>query len=123
MTWEYKILNVTVVLLLAAACDTNTLGPSDGGGKTHHVLYVVSGMASSALVTFQNENGDTSQQSDVGVPWTYSLDAEEGDFLYISAQNEGDVGYITCEILVDGQQVESNTSSGAYTICTASGSL
>jgi hypothetical protein len=46
----------------------------------------------------------------------------DGDFAYISAQNNGG-GTITCSILVDGSVAETNSSSGQYAICTASGSV
>jgi hypothetical protein len=93
---------------------------SDG---THSVRYVVAGDSRQADVTYQNDNGDTSQESGVSVPWDYSFSEESGAFLYISAQRGGAAGDISCSIEVDGQTVETNTSEGAYTICTASDSL
>jgi hypothetical protein len=109
-------------LLLLGACDPSTLGPSDqGDDETYTVTYEVSG-AESADVTYENENADTSQEAGISLPWTYSFDAPEGSFVYISAQNNGG-GTITCSISVDGGVVESNDSSGEFAICTASGAL
>ena len=44
-----------------------------------------------------------------------------GEFVYISAQNEGEYGSVTCRITVDGVVVSENTSSGAYGIATCEG--
>lgn len=122
-------------LIVAGALSTLTSGDDTGssfdspgvGSSTHRVRYVVTGDARQADVTYQNVNADTSQESEVSVPWDYSFIGDEGAFVgafvYISAQRGGSEGDITCEIEVDGVTVEANTSSGPYTICTASGSL
>jgi hypothetical protein len=39
-------------------------------------------------------------------------------FLYISAQNTGEYGGLTCQITVDGVVVAQNSASGAFTIAT-----
>ena len=44
-----------------------------------------------------------------------------GEFVYVSAQNEGEYGSVTCRITVDGVVVSENTSSGAYGIATCEG--
>ena len=45
----------------------------------------------------------------------------KGDFVYLSAQNNGDYGYITVEIYVNGMLFKSSSSTGGYVIATASG--
>ena len=88
------------------------------------MAYKVTGTAETASLTYSNRNGDTVQVSSVRVPWTSkAFQAEAGAFLYISAQNNGESGNITCSIYLNGEKVRSNTSKGAYTICTASGNL
>ncbi|MEV4137045.1 MmpS family transport accessory protein [Dactylosporangium sp. NPDC049742] len=57
--------------------------------------YVVSGSAAIVDVTYQNADGGTSQRSGVRVPWSLSI-GDGSDFLYISAQNKGDSGTVTC---------------------------
>jgi hypothetical protein len=47
----------------------------------------------------------------------------DGDAAYVSAQNNGDHGTITCSIRVDGEVVQTNSSSGAYAIVTCSGRI
>ena len=98
-------------------------GTSTSVGDTHSIRYVVAGNSRQADVTYENPNGDTSQEAGVVVPWEYSFTEESGAFLYISAQRGAAAGDITCSIEVDGQTVETNTSGGPYSICTASGSL
>ncbi|MBL7087099.1 MAG: hypothetical protein ISS28_08435 [Candidatus Cloacimonetes bacterium] len=87
------------------------------------VEYKVTGTASRVDVTYENEGGGTSQESNVSVPWTYSFTGEPGDFVYISAQNQGQSGSVTVTIYTDGDKFKTSTSSGAYVIATASGSL
>jgi hypothetical protein len=83
----------------------------------------VTGSASSVSVTYQNASGGTSQGSGCGLPWSYTYTGWRRDFAYISAQNEGDHGTVTASIYVGGALWKSSTSSGAYVIATASGSL
>lgn len=105
--------------LTVPAC--TTLGESGGYGKPRTVRYRVTGSAPSVSVTYQNANGDSSQLADVPVPWALTVSLNGGAFAYVSAQNQGAFGNETCEIWVDDVLKESNSSSGAYTICTASG--
>lgn len=102
-----------------------------GVPTTHTVTYKVEGSTSMASITYSNPYGDTSQQSDIDVPLTLKdgtpgiqmSGMHRGDFLYISAQNSKEYGSVTCAIEVDGIRVKENTSRGAFTIATCSGSL
>lgn len=104
-----------------------TLGNS---GKTHTVVYKVEGTASSTDVTYSTPGGGTAQQNDLDVPITRKSDGHpgitftfhDGEFLYMSAQNGGESGNITCVIEEDGVELARNTSSGAYAIVTCNGS-
>ena len=87
------------------------------------VEYEVTGSASKVDVTYENEDGGTSQESDVSVPWSYSFKGYSGDFVYISAQNQGETGSVTVTIYKNGSVFKTSTSSGAYVIATASGTL
>ncbi len=44
-----------------------------------------------------------------------------GAFVYISVQNRGDSGSVTCSITVDNVVVAENTSSGGYVIASCDG--
>ena len=88
--------------------------------ETYQITYEVTGTALAASLTFTNEDGGTSQESDVWLPWTYSFEAEEGDWVSILAQNTGDTGSVTVTIYRDGEVFRTSTSSGAYVIATAS---
>jgi hypothetical protein len=88
------------------------------------VKYKVTGQGTNqADMTFENENSDTRQQG--GRPCHGRTASKQKSELSSTsrAQNNNDSGSVTCAISVDGTVVESNSSSGAYTICTASGSL
>ncbi len=113
---------ITLASLGLCGCGAS-LGPA-GSGETHSVTYSVSGSARQIDVNYYNANGDQSQETGLRMPYTRTLQIESGSFTYISAQNvSGMSGDLTCTISVDGVQKESNTSSGAAAICTASGNL
>jgi hypothetical protein len=86
------------------------------------VLYRITGTASSVDVTLSNATGGTEQYSNVYLPKEYSYYSFSDDFVYISAQNQGEYGTVTVSIYVNGNLFKTSTSSGAYVIATASGS-
>jgi len=107
----------TAIIILAAAL---ALAACSGGGSGYDVTYQVggSGGAQTASMTFFNANGDTTQQGDQPLPWSFSM-AGVGSVAYvdISAQNGQGSGTVDCSISVDGQHVASNTAVGGYQIC------
>jgi crotonobetainyl-CoA:carnitine CoA-transferase CaiB-like acyl-CoA transferase len=111
--------SIIAIITIGALINGKTGGGAGSGA--HSIRYEVTGSASSVSVTYQNEQGGTSQQAAVPIPFSYSFTANAGAFLYISAQNQGADGAETCTIYIDGVAVKSGTSSGAYTICQASG--
>jgi hypothetical protein len=112
-----------VVGVIASLVNNQESSPSVGGdGAEHNVTYRVEGPARGSI-TYQNENDDTSQETDARLPWSTTIRVSEGSFLYVSAQNSAEFGDMTCTIEVDGSVAETNASSGAFSICTASGTL
>lgn len=107
------------IWLLAQLGSTPSSTP--GYSTTYRVTYKVTGTASRASLTYENEQGGT-EQTKVGIPWQQSMSVKRGAFLYLSVQNEGKIGSITCEIWVDGVKWKESTSSGAYVIASCSGS-
>ncbi len=90
------------------------------------VEYEVEGSATSVNITMETPSG-TSQGSDKAVPLRtdagngITLSFSRGSFVYISAQNQGESGTVTCRITVDGKIISENTSSGAYSIASCDG--
>lgn len=84
------------------------------------VEYSVTGSAEAVSLTIQNGQGGT-EQMQASLPWTKSLTVEPGSFLYVSAQNAGQAGSVTCEITVDGQTFKQSTSTGPHVIASCSG--
>lgn len=116
MRWLGVCAIASLLVLASVACDN----PLDSSIR---VKYEVTGTANTVDVTYENEDGGTSQESDVSVPWSYTFDGEPGDFVYISAQNQGESGSVTVTIYTDGDEFKSSTSEGSYVIATASGTL
>ncbi|MFC9419921.1 MmpS family transport accessory protein, partial [Bacillus mobilis] len=103
---------------------------SDYLSGTRSVLYEVEGTAEAVNITYQKSTG-MAQQSDLSVPLTrkgtsqrgITFSMNRGDFVYISAQNQGSSGTVTCRISVDGVVVSTVTSRGGYTIATCDGTI
>lgn len=110
----------TKVLALLAAVALTACGDGDFTGR-YDVVYEVTGSAQSASLTWATTGGGTSQQT-VNLPWNIKYTMRDGDFVYISAQNQGKTGSVTTTIKADGKTFKSTTSTGAYVIATASGS-
>ncbi|MEA3475104.1 MAG: MmpS family transport accessory protein [Candidatus Cloacimonadota bacterium] len=87
------------------------------------VKYEVTGSANKVDVTYANKDEGTSQANDVSIPWSYSFEGEGDQFVYISAQNQGQSGSVTVTIYRDGKKFKRSTSTGAYCIASASGLL
>jgi hypothetical protein len=85
------------------------------------VQYTVEGWYTGIAVTLNNDTGGT-EQYDVGaVSFSKYYPDFQNNFLYISAQNQGNYGSVTVSIYVDGRLYKSASSSGGYVIATASG--
>ena len=88
----------------------------------HLVEYSISGSAGAAGLTYRNATGGT-EQNEVSLPQTFRFYAASGSFVYLSAQNKTDAGYVHVSITVDGTSLQEATAGSAYGIATASGSL
>jgi hypothetical protein len=71
-------------------------------------------------ITYANDGGDTAQTKTYKQTWDYSFRAKSGQFLYVSAQNQGKYGGVQCEIVVDGSTVKHTESQGGYVIASCS---
>lgn len=120
------IIVITVCVALVFLWFVGAFGGGSGRAvpskSTYLIGYRVTGTTSAASLTYENAQGGTEQKK-VSVPWDTSFYAAPGAFLYLSAQNEREVGSITCEILVDNKVVKTSTSGGGYTIASCSGKL
>jgi hypothetical protein len=112
----------------AASASSATLPSPDaasgtgGGGGGLQVTYEVSGVAGAGIITYQNAGQDSTQASDVALPWSIKQTMNSSDFYYVSAQNAGG-GTIHCKVYVNDKLLEDNTASGEYAICQSSGTL
>lgn len=128
---------VVLAIIGTAISDANktksTTSGSGGTGtaaysSTVEVLYEVEGTATGTNITIEAPTGTVQGNNKavpLGNPTTgkkgISYTMPRGHFVYLSAQNTGAKGTITCRITVDGKVVASNTSSGGYAIAGCSG--
>ena len=103
-------------------CNDHAASPLPATPTTSDVVYKVSGTAKAVNLTMQSATGIV-QQDNAAVPVRNRTGSEglhypmtRGAFAYVSAQNQGSTGTVTCSIEIDGVIVSSNTSSGAYSI-------
>lgn len=107
-----------ILVLFLAGCSTY-IEPD----LSRKVVYTAICSTGTMDITIENENGGTSQYSDVSSPWTYSFTSKSGKFVYVSAQNNQSSGSVVTDITVDGNIFKHGSSSGAYVISTSSGTL
>ncbi len=100
MSSKIKHMYLWAVLLIGAAA--LLLTACIGAPET---TYSCHGSASSLLVKYTGEGGETVEES-VSLPWTQAVTIGGNDLgIDLSATNEGDSGDFTCEIEVDGHTV------------------
>ncbi|MFF9870487.1 MmpS family transport accessory protein [Streptomyces sp. NPDC013953] len=83
--------------------------------------YMVTGSATAVDLTYFDDRGQ-SHATSTAVPLSppITLVTAAGSYLYVSAQNTGTSGVLTCRILVDGEVVAQETTSSRYAIsCSA----
>lgn len=105
---------LAILVILAA------LLSSCGGPRP--VSYRITGTTGNVDVTLTNASGGTEQRN-IAPPYTLEFSGSSGQVLYISGQNKWDAGVVTCEILVDGNVVQTATSNTAFGIATCSSKL
>lgn len=93
-----------------------------GEPASRQVLYRISGTTGNVDVTLTNASGGTEQRN-IKPPYELAFSAVSGQVVYLSGQNKWDAGVVTCEILLDGQVVQTATSNTAFGIATCSGKI
>ena len=112
------IIGASAGILLCFCCIAIALSYGSSGSASTDVKYVISGTATSAMVTYTNETGGT-EQVNVNLPFTKEFKASTGSALSIVAQNNGS-GSITCEIWINGELKKTSTSTAQYAVVTCS---
>jgi len=115
---------IVYVLVVSSRPTTNIyrIAPSNANSfetSGHSVTYKVTG-SDGLSITYANDGGDTAQTKTYKQTWDYSFRAKSGQFLYVSAQNQGKYGGVQCEIVVDGSTVKHTESQGGYVIASCS---
>lgn len=127
MTWKQVgdslmgLVFLAIPLLLIVRCSLEPSTTSQAPAYTAtqsapmRVTYEVDGTAHEASLTYHTETGGT-EQRDVSLPWQTTFTADEGTFLYLSAQNRGEFGTVIAKIRVNAITVKESRSEGAYKI-------
>ena len=124
-------LGAVAAILGATACEpidqadpnlpaSGATAKSSGKGKRTdrpEVTYKIGGSARTGDITYSTPSGQE-QAGDERLPWRRTFTARKGEVLYVSAQNAGAAGTVTCEISINGKTVKRARSSGAYAVVT-----
>ena len=113
-----KLLFLSILSLFFITCEKDIQEPI-----VYQVKYEITGSTTSVNITYENEQGGTSQVAEANVPWLTTFQRVKGSFVYLSAQNKLDEGTVTVTIYRDGSSFKTSTSTGGYVIATASGLL
>ncbi len=101
--WAVFVIGAAVLLL--AAC-----------GGAPETAYDCSGSASSVLVKYTAKDGILVEES-VSLPWSQTVTIGGNDLdIELTVTNEGDLGDVSCKILVDGSEVASAQGEGGIEI-------
>lgn len=108
------------VLLVAALCSMASVC-GDDDPDSGQVLYEFHGSCAGDLTYVVGET--TEQVDNAPSGWTKRFTGHDGDFVYLSAQNTCASGTVSVRIAYRDREVNAASSTGAYVIATASGSL
>jgi hypothetical protein len=88
------------------------------------VSYRVHGSAMNMNLKYRSPNGRIEEKK-VMLPldavWELLFSAREGDSLEVTAQNVGEAGWVTCEIVVEGTSIAARTEEGRAPAVTCKG--
>lgn len=125
-----KALRIVLFVIIAAGLTLAALAAlgnnrQQSPARTIPIEYRIENIRGVAAVdiTLTNATGGVEQHTDIPLPYSYTFDAREGQFVSISAQSDSRVSEFSCFILANGVMVKSATSSGEYAIVTCSGKL
>ena len=123
---KLMLIFVAIFFFLRAApnCQQNSTSyPHSPSPTVYNVEYKVTGTANKVDIIIENKDGETSMYSDIPIPWSYSFEREQGEFVYISAQNCGETGSVTVTIYRDGDVFRTATSDDLWATATVYGTL
>jgi len=87
------------------------------------VRYEVTGSAESVNITYENLNGGISQVTGMPLPWSMTISGDPGDYVYLSAFNQGETGSVTVTIYKNGDVFKRASSEGSHVTASVSGTL
>jgi hypothetical protein len=80
-------------------------------GTAHTIVYEVNGGTGPAIITYAIDAG--ASPNEFSLPWRKEVSVDRKSFLATVFAIRLEGGQLTCRVLVDGQEVASNTSDNA----------
>jgi hypothetical protein len=117
------VLGLAIPFLLKAVLGESEEGLTEPSVATptgeYRVTFEITGSAERVELTL--EGGEETEQGEYQIPFSQEVSVDSGDFVYISAQNLGTTGTVTCTIYVDGELLATTTAQGSYVVVSCSG--
>jgi hypothetical protein len=112
-------------LLAATACSATTTVPAAALGahepaliaKPHTVRLEVDGSDRNVSVLYSPGNGREYGDDEVSLPWSKTVVASAGDYVYVSGSVERRGIQLTCKISVDGTVVSTGVPDHNHSLC------
>jgi hypothetical protein len=76
----------------------------------HEVTFRLGGTTSTAVVTYTQENGSTSDPFEASVPWQKVMKFPKASVVILTAGNPTQTGSIECQLLLDGNPWKKDTT-------------
>lgn len=86
------------------------------------VTYQVEGSGGNSSITYSGRDFNIAQETAATLPWTKDVTIDGlGKTVTLSATNDENGGDVTCRILVDGNAISEQTSSGPFASASCTG--
>jgi len=127
--WVYTLLVIGSLVLSCMCCSAflSEFSPEtsdaliDSLDPNHTIVYRVEGTASSAMITYMNDQTGMEQLNKVRLPWQKSYNMKTGSSTSLVAQSNDYGKTITCIIELDGEEWKRSSSSGDFVVVTCTG--
>ncbi|MHB0874404.1 MAG: hypothetical protein ACYC5O_00015 [Anaerolineae bacterium] len=86
------------------------------------LIYRVQGSVSEALATYRGADGKAGQRIEF-LPWQAGQTFPRGSAVFLSAQNPGTGGSVSCTVVVEGIEWLSRSCEGNHCMATCRGTL
>ncbi len=109
------------MVLVAAGAWFGFKYSSDGTAESYEVKYSLE--CSDCDVSYKNQAGETLTETGVNSSWSHAFTGKQGQFVYVSAQNNDGSGTVTVKVSANGETRAEGSSNSKHVLATAGAAL